>query len=158
MKLGLVVCGKLKPGATSDLVDDYLFRAKRLGRNLGISNIYCREIALRSGATKQQASEQALSAVPTTAKKVILDEAGKNLSSEQFAKQLNAWREQGVPEITLLIGPADGWDETARKSADLVLSFGKMTWPHKLAQVMAAEQIYRALSLSSGSPYHRGSD
>lgn len=158
MKLGLVVCGKLKPGPTSDLVDDYLFRAKRLGRNLGISDVYCREIALRSAVSKQRASEQALSAVPAGAKKVILDETGKNLSSKSFSQQLNSWREQGVPEIALLIGPADGWDETARQSADLILSFGKMTWPHKLAQVMAAEQIYRSLSLLSGSPYHKRSD
>ncbi|MBL1431565.1 MAG: 23S rRNA (pseudouridine(1915)-N(3))-methyltransferase RlmH [Robiginitomaculum sp.] len=158
MKLGLVVCGKLKSGPTSELVNDYLFRAKRLGRNLGISDVSCREITLRAAATKQQASEQALRAIPAAAKKVILDETGKNLSSAQFAKQLNSWREQGIPEITLLVGPADGWDEKARHSADLVLSFGKMTWPHKLAQVMAAEQIYRALSLLSGSPYHRGND
>lgn len=86
---------------------------------------------------------------------VLLDERGENLSSEQFAGILGRWRDEGVRETRFLIGAADGHDEAARGQADLLIAFGKTTWPHLMARAMLAEQLYRATSILAGHPYHR---
>lgn len=87
---------------------------------------------------------------------VLLDERGKNLSSEEFAQILGRWRDEGVREARFLIGAADGHDEALRSEADLLVAFGRATWPHLLARAMLAEQLYRATSIVAGHPYHRG--
>ena len=86
---------------------------------------------------------------------VLLDERGKSLSSEQFAEALRRWRDEGVREARFLIGAADGHDDAVRRGADLLIAFGKTTWPHLLARAMLAEQLYRATSILAGHPYHR---
>jgi 23S rRNA (pseudouridine1915-N3)-methyltransferase len=89
------------------------------------------------------------------AKLVLLDERGKNLSSEHFAAILGRWRDEGVREARFLIGAADGHDEAQRRDADLLIAFGRATWPHLLARAMLTEQLYRATSILAGHPYHR---
>lgn len=86
---------------------------------------------------------------------VLLDERGRNLSSEELAATLACWRDEGVREARFLIGAADGHGEDLRGKADLLLAFGKATWPHLLARAMLAEQLYRAASIIAGHPYHR---
>lgn len=86
---------------------------------------------------------------------VLLDERGKDLSSKDFAAILCRWRDEGVRESRFLIGAADGHDDAARQSADLLLAFGRATWPHLMARAMLAEQLYRATSIVAGHPYHR---
>ena len=86
---------------------------------------------------------------------VLLDERGKQLSSEDVAALLGKWRDEGVREARFLIGAADGHGEAARESADLLLAFGAMTWPHLMARAMLAEQLWRATSILAGHPYHR---
>ena len=86
---------------------------------------------------------------------VLLDERGNSMSSIEFAKQLERWRDSGKREIRFLIGAADGHDEAQRKSADLLLSFGEATWPHLLVRAMLAEQLFRATSILANHPYHR---
>lgn len=86
---------------------------------------------------------------------IVLDERGDALSSRGLADRLERWRDQGVPEAHFLIGAADGHDEAIRNSADLLISFGPATWPHLLARVMLAEQLYRATSILANHPYHR---
>ena len=88
-------------------------------------------------------------------KLVLLDEKGKNLPSAELATILERWRDEGVREARFLIGAADGHDKTLRAGADLMVAFGKATWPHLLARAMLAEQLYRAVTILSGSPYHR---
>lgn len=88
-------------------------------------------------------------------KLVLLDEKGKNLPSAELATILERWRDEGVREARFLIGAADGHDETLRAGADLMVAFGKATWPHLLARAMLAEQLYRATSILAGHPYHR---
>lgn len=87
---------------------------------------------------------------------VLLDERGKTLTSEDFAAILERWRDEGVREARFLIGAADGHGEASRADADLLLAFGKATWPHLLARAMLAEQLYRATTILAGHPYHRG--
>ena len=88
-------------------------------------------------------------------RRVLLDERGKPLTSEDFAALLGRWRDDGVREVRFEIGAADGHGDAARGEADLLLAFGAMTWPHLLARAMLAEQIYRATAILAGHPYHR---
>ena len=86
---------------------------------------------------------------------VLLDETGENLPSRVLAARLGAWRDDGVREVRFLIGAADGFDDAERAGADLLLSFGRATWPHMLARAMLAEQLWRAASILANHPYHR---
>jgi 23S rRNA (pseudouridine1915-N3)-methyltransferase len=95
------------------------------------------------------------SCIAPSAKVVVLDERGKNMSSPEFASILENWMTEGCSEICFLIGGADGHLEETRKKADLILSFGKLTLPHILMRAVLAEQIYRAETIISGHPYHR---
>lgn len=86
---------------------------------------------------------------------VALDERGEQLSSLQLSKHLERWRDAGKRECRFLIGAADGHDEAGRATADLLLAFGRATWPHLLARAMLMEQLFRATSILANHPYHR---
>ena len=86
---------------------------------------------------------------------VMLDEKGRDLPSMAFATQLGRWRDDGVRETRFLLGAADGFDDAQREAADLLLAFGRATWPHLMARAMLAEQLWRATSILAGHPYHR---
>ncbi len=86
---------------------------------------------------------------------VVLDETGRDLPSREFAAILGRWRDDGVREVRFLLGAADGHESETRDKADLLLAFGKATWPHMMARAMLAEQLWRAASILAGHPYHR---
>ena len=86
---------------------------------------------------------------------VLLDERGRDLTSREFAAILERWRDEGVREARFVLGAADGHSREEREDADLLLAFGKATWPHLLARAMLAEQLYRATTIVAGHPYHR---
>jgi len=86
---------------------------------------------------------------------VMLDELGEVLPSKAFAEKLGRWRDDGVRETRFMIGAADGFDDADRAGADMLLSFGRATWPHMLARAMLAEQLWRAASILANHPYHR---
>ena len=86
---------------------------------------------------------------------VLLDERGKQMSSQGLAKWLAARRDEGARQIVFAVGPADGWSDAARAQAGLLLSLGAMTLAHALARLVMAEQMYRALTILAGHPYHR---
>jgi 23S rRNA (pseudouridine1915-N3)-methyltransferase len=90
------------------------------------------------------------------AKLILLDTRGRTMSSEELAAWLGRERDRGTPHLHFAIGPADGWSKESREHADLLLSFGPMTFPHELARLMLAEQIYRAFTILAGHPYHGG--
>mgnify|MGYP000684080646 CR=1 FL=1 len=91
----------------------------------------------------------------TPFKTVLLDEKGKDLSSEKLAETLEKWRDGGMRECRFVLGAADGHSQAERDEADLLLAFGKATWPHLLARAMLMEQLFRATSILAGHPYHR---
>lgn len=91
----------------------------------------------------------------TPCRSVLLDERGRNLSSEEFAGILGDWRDSGIREARFVLGAADGHSARDRSEADLLLAFGKATWPHLLARAMVLEQLYRATTILAGHPYHR---
>jgi 23S rRNA (pseudouridine1915-N3)-methyltransferase len=86
---------------------------------------------------------------------VLLDETGESLPSRVLAERLGTWRDDGVREARFLIGAADGFGDAERAGADLLLSFGRATWPHLMARAMLAEQLWRATSILANHPYHR---
>jgi 23S rRNA (pseudouridine1915-N3)-methyltransferase len=94
--------------------------------------------------------------MPKGAFVVALDEKGREFSSEALAKAIDGWRNRGVNTLAFIIGGAGGLDSRIRESADVIMSLGKMTWPHALARAMLAEQLYRASAILEGHPYHRG--
>jgi len=93
--------------------------------------------------------------LPAGSVTIALDERGQALSSMEFARKLEGWRDSGVREARFLIGAADGHDEAQRRDANLLLSFGAATWPHLLVRAMLAEQLFRATSILAKHPYHR---
>ncbi|QNQ09454.1 23S rRNA (pseudouridine(1915)-N(3))-methyltransferase RlmH [Sphingomonas alpina] len=96
-----------------------------------------------------------LPALESQTRIVMLDETGDVLPSRVFAEKLGRWRDDGVRETRFMIGAADGFDDGDRAGADLLLSFGRATWPHMLARAMLAEQLWRATSILANHPYHR---
>lgn len=91
----------------------------------------------------------------TPCRRVLLDERGRQMGSEEFAELLRNWRDNGVREARFVIGAADGHSAAEREEADLLFAFGKATWPHLLARAMLLEQLFRATSIIAGHPYHR---
>lgn len=154
MRLVLVAVGRLKKGPEAALVGDYLDRFAKAARSLGLPPVDLVELDDRKGGG--MASEAALiaRAIPDGAALVVMDERGAQPTSPEFAQRLAGWRDQ-ARDVCFVIGGADGIDPALRDRADLAISFGRMVWPHMLARVMLAEQIYRAATILSGSPYHR---
>ncbi|RMD46681.1 MAG: 23S rRNA (pseudouridine(1915)-N(3))-methyltransferase RlmH [Alphaproteobacteria bacterium] len=156
MRLRLIAVGRLRAGPERELVDDWLARAGRGGRALGFGPIEEIEIDERRHRTPAAQAEAIRAALPAGAALCVLDERGRTLSSPEFAARLAGWRDAGRPAAALVIGGADGLTPELRAQADLVLSFGPMVWPHMLARAMLAEQLYRAVTILAGTPYHRG--
>jgi 23S rRNA (pseudouridine1915-N3)-methyltransferase len=86
---------------------------------------------------------------------ILLDEKGEQLASRALARKLERWRDDGKREARFMIGGADGFGDGERAEADLLLAFGRATWPHLLARAMLAEQLWRATSMLANHPYHR---
>lgn len=128
------------------LVHDYLERCSGFAQ-CGVEAFRSEQALLNRAAAPKGRSKAEL---------VLLDSRGRQLTSEQFAAWLGARRGEAVREIAFAVGPADGWTDAARKQAAMVLSLGSMTMAHGLARLVIAEQIYRAVTILTGHPYHRG--
>ncbi len=138
MLLHVIARGKIGRSPEAELVERY---AKRIAWPLKVS-----ELPETGGRVAEP---------QTPFRTVLLDEKGRQLSSEGLAKQLEAWRDGGIREARFVIGAADGHGEAERAEADLLLAFGAATWPHLLARAMLLEQLFRATSILAGHPYHR---
>ena len=163
MQLHLICVGRLKAGPERELVRHYLARAENIGRGLGVSAVAVREIDESRARRPQDRKTEEAKAIRMlltafsggAAVAFTLDETGENLTSAGFAQKLDRQRDQGIAHIAFIIGGPDGLDPEFSAQAALRIAFGAMTWPHQLVRVMAAEQIYRALTLLAGHPYHR---
>ncbi|MGR3755793.1 MAG: 23S rRNA (pseudouridine(1915)-N(3))-methyltransferase RlmH [Tranquillimonas sp.] len=155
MRVHICAVGRLRSGPERALVDDYLTRFGRTGRALGLGPASVLEVEDRKGGG--MAAEAALleRAVPAGAVTCVLDERGRTMSSEDFARLLTQWRDDGRQDAAFVIGGADGLDPSLRDRAGATLSLGTMVWPHMLVRAMLAEQLYRAASIAAGTPYHR---
>jgi 23S rRNA (pseudouridine1915-N3)-methyltransferase len=157
MRLKILAVGRLKAGPERELYDRYAERITAAGKSLGLT-LALREIAeSRAGSPAQRVAEEtaALSSEPIDGRLVVLDSAGTAVTSQAFADRIAAWRDQGARETAFMIGGADGLARSSLKGADLVLAFGAMTWPHQIVRIMLVEQLYRAVTILAGHPYHR---
>jgi len=159
MKLIIAAIGRQKAGPETELVARYQDRAVKAGRALGLSGpdvIEFAESRARSVAErKSQEAAQLLGALPSGAFIVALDEKGKNLSSEAFSQLVDKERNNGTPAVAFVIGGPDGHGQELLQKANLKIALGAMTWPHQIARMLLAEQIYRAITILTGHPYHR---
>ncbi len=160
MRLALIGVGRLKSGPERELFDRYFKRLADLARTQGISDVERREVeegrARRAEDRQAEEARAILAAAPKGAWLALLDERGVAMTSAQWAAEIGRARDGAAPAYAVVIGGPDGLDPALRAQARTILSFGAMTWPHQLVRVMASEQLYRALSILGGHPYHRG--
>jgi 23S rRNA (pseudouridine1915-N3)-methyltransferase len=159
MKLTIIAVGRMKSGPETDLFARYSDRAAKSGRQLGISAFDCRELAesrnTRSDARRDAEAAEIVAALATGAVAIALDEHGEDIDSPGFAALLRAHLDGGTGELAFLIGGPDGHGEAVRKAARKTIRFGRLTWPHQIVRVLLAEQLYRAVTILTGHPYHR---
>ncbi len=153
MRISVIAVGRLRSGPLKEIERHY---AARIRWPLAIREV---EEKRKLAAAELQEREAALllGALPPGASVIALDERGAALTSAAFAARLGALRDAGTEDLAFLIGGAEGLGQAAQRRAQLVLSFGPMTWPHFLARGMLLEQLYRAQQILAGHPYHRGS-
>ena len=155
MRIHICAVGRLRAGPERELLDDYLTRFDRTGRNFGLTIGNLHEVEDKKGGGKAAEARLLRRVIPQNAHLIALDERGKLLSSPDFSKSLASQRDQGCTDLAFVIGGADGLSPDILDAAAEKLSLGKMVWPHMLARVMLAEQLYRAASILAGLPYHR---
>ena len=158
MRLVIAAVGRLGRGPEQDIAERYRERAARHGRSVGVRAVEVIEIAeSRARRTHDRLVDEAarLTAIlPLDAVIVALDERGDNISSAVLARRLRGFRDSHRPAVAFLVGGPDGLSATLKARADLRLAFGAVTWPHQLARIMLLEQLYRAVTIWSGHPYH----
>ncbi|MDI2090853.1 23S rRNA (pseudouridine(1915)-N(3))-methyltransferase RlmH [Commensalibacter oyaizuii] len=145
----IIAVGKMRHKSELDLVARYV---KRIRPKLTITEV--NEAKGSPQESKLKETQALLEALPDRSIVVSMDEGGKNYSSIEFSKKMQLWLEQSKP-ISFLIGGAEGLHNTALQRSDATISFGASTWPHMLVRILLAEQIYRALTIIQGHPYHR---
>ena len=161
MRITVAAVGQSRQAAPEQtLAEDYVKRAAALGGKLGFSKLdFITAPTSRAGtasARRQDEAKKISARIPTGAHCIVLDEKGRSLSSEAFARHLAALRDRGLRDLVFVIGGPDGLTPDLRNSAAEALALGPQTWPHQLVHVMLAEQIYRAFTILAGHPYHRG--
>lgn len=163
MRITFLAVGQIRGSKEAALFDDYSQRIQVGGRAIGITHFEATEIKTRKGLSGEaRANEdraQITNAIQAMRREsgaltlILLDERGKTIDSREFSGKVNHWMETG--NICFVLGGADGFDDSIRSQADFILSLGKMVFPHLLARVFLAEQVWRAISILSNHPYHR---
>jgi 23S rRNA (pseudouridine1915-N3)-methyltransferase len=159
VRITLICIGRLKAGPERELFERYYARLKTTARSAGVTDVDVREIdeskARRPEDRREDEAAALFKALGPRDLLVVLDERGESPSSEAWAADIARARDAGGAAYVVVIGGPDGLSASLRTKALRVIGFGAMTWPHQLVRVMAAEQLYRALSILSGHPYHR---
>lgn len=160
MRLTLAAVGRGGNAAEQALCEAHLKHARTLGARLGFSpiDLAIADTARAAGAAARLdwEAERLGRRLPPGTHRIALDEAGRARTSQGFAAHLAHLRDSGLRDVAFLIGGPDGLAPFLREGAEERLAFGPQTWPHLLVRAMLAEQIYRAFSILSGHPYHRG--
>jgi 23S rRNA (pseudouridine1915-N3)-methyltransferase len=152
MRISLICVGRLGGAPEALLARDYCARATASGRALGLAPVEVVEVEARGGKPAEAA---AILGRAGDARLIACDEHGPSHASRAFAARLAALRDDGQRHLAFAVGGADGLDAAVLDAASERLAFGPQTWPHALARTMLAEQVYRAVTILAGSPYHR---
>lgn len=159
MKIVVHVVGRMKAGPERELADRYFERFGKSGPAIGLDFagiVETPESRAQSAAERKRGEGRALQGqLQAGAALMLLDERGRDFTSEELAGRIGLMRDGGRKALVVAIGGADGHDQSLRDQAELVVSFGALTWPHQLVRVMLGEQLYRAATILSGHPYHR---
>ncbi len=159
MRLHILAIGHARGTAEATLAEDFVGRAHNMGRRMGFPAVLCEELGVSKDrdVKKRMADEAERLArrVPDGAHIILLDARGKGMTSEDFAEMLGALRDAGTKDLCFVIGGPNGLGPLPGKTAGRSLAFGPQTWPHLLVRAMLAEQVYRALTILAGHPYHR---
>jgi 23S rRNA (pseudouridine1915-N3)-methyltransferase len=155
MRIQISAVGRMRAGPEDTMINDYLKRFNRTGRALSLGTACVTEVEDKKNSGMAGEATLLERSLAPGACVCALDERGKTLTSPQFARQLETWRDAGHQDLAFVIGGADGIAHDLRTRADFTLSFGAMVWPHMLVRVMLAEQLYRAATILAGGPYHR---
>jgi 23S rRNA (pseudouridine1915-N3)-methyltransferase len=153
VKLAILAIGRPGRGPEAELAADYAARATAAGRPLGLGPLDLVDLEPRKPGKAPEA--ELILAAADGAHLIACDERGKTFSSRAFADHIARLRDQGERRLVFAIGGADGLDASVLSAARSSLAFGPQTWPHALARAMLAEQLYRAVTILAGSPYHR---
>ena len=153
MRIAIVAVGRLGRGPEADLAKLYAERATAAGRALGLGPVEVIEVAARKRGPAAEA--EAIAPHLAEAHLIACDEHGEPSTSRAFAQEIGRLRDRGVRRLAFAIGGADGLAPQVLESAQARLAFGPQTWPHALVRAMLAEQLYRAVTILAGSPYHR---
>lgn len=153
MKIAIVAIGRLGRGPEAELVKTYAERATAAGRALGLGPVEVIEVEAKKPGKAAEA--EVLRPHLADAHVIACDEHGKARASRDFANEIAALRDGGTRRLVFVIGGADGLDSALLAAARGQLAFGPQTWPHAMARAMLAEQVYRAVTILAGSPYHR---
>jgi 23S rRNA (pseudouridine1915-N3)-methyltransferase len=160
MHVSIYAVGRMKAGPERELASRFLDRFAKAGPSVGLDFAGLTEIpesrAASADERRREEGAKLLARRDGATTLVLLDERGRSIASEELARALAGHAGSGRKSLILAIGGPDGHDPALREQADLVLSFGKLTWPHQLVRVMLAEQLYRVATILSGHPYHRG--
>jgi 23S rRNA (pseudouridine1915-N3)-methyltransferase len=159
MKLKISAIGKLKSGPEQELFSRYFKRAQVSGNKLGFSSITHQEYPESKNSSVQIRKQQECKLLFPVENKnsalMVFDENGKDFTSTKFARLLAHQRDQGNNELIMTLGGPDGLDQKLLNKAKYSVRFGSMTWPHQIARILLAEQLYRAMTILAGHPYHR---
>ncbi|MEL6258547.1 MAG: 23S rRNA (pseudouridine(1915)-N(3))-methyltransferase RlmH [Pseudomonadota bacterium] len=153
MRVTIIAVGRMKTGPERTLFDDYAARFRNVGRGIGFRAFV--EIEIDAGGGLEREGERLLAKCPSPAKLIRLDEHGAQSPSVKFAADLTKLKDDGVADLVFLIGGAEGYSEQVKSTVPDSLALGPQTWPHKIVRVLLAEQLYRAATILSGSPYHK---
>ena len=160
MRIAVHAVGRMKAGPEKELADRYMERFARSGPALGLEFggvVETPESRARDADARKREEGLRLRALAADGAEIfLLDERGKNLSSQAFADRIGTLRDAGRRSLVIAIGGADGHDAALHEIAGLSISFGAATWPHQMVRIMLAEQLYRAATILGGHPYHRG--
>ena len=158
MRLAVIAVGRLKDGPERELCERYRERGLALGRGIGLSGPDIVEITEGRGRRPEERKREEAQAILAKVQPgliIALDERGRQLGSDAFATRLATARDSGTGHASLIIGGADGLSEEMRDKADITLAFGALTIPHQIVRALVLEQLYRAMTIISGHPYHR---
>jgi 23S rRNA (pseudouridine1915-N3)-methyltransferase len=159
MRIVIAAVGRLKQGPERELAERYRKRAADAGRKAGLDGFDIVEIReSRAGDAARRMLEESIAIaniIPERAVTVILDQRGESMSSSSFAGRLQGWRTENKAAVVFIVGGADGLAPNLRDNASLAIAFGAATWPHQLVRAMLLEQLYRAITILAGHPYHR---
>jgi 23S rRNA (pseudouridine1915-N3)-methyltransferase len=159
MRLQLLAIGRMKKGPETQLLDTYVDRLEKSGRALGITSVAVHAPPeSRDAETARRKDEEAqklLAFIGSDDLLIALDEHGSDATSRNFSQIMQTALDDSWSGIAVAIGGPDGHGDALLKRANHTIRFGKMTWPHQIVRILAAEQLYRATTILQGHPYHR---